>query len=72
MGGGSGGKLSKQLKSKANQLHIWANWCEIRANEEYEAENYWEAAKWKAEGTAAEAEADAFDAAAEAASKAGL
>jgi hypothetical protein len=72
MGGGTGGKLSKQLKSKANDLRIWANWCDIRAEEEYDEGDYWEAAKWKAEGTAARAEAEAFDAAAGAAEKAGL
>lgn len=73
MGGGAGGaKLSKQLKAKARDLHIWASWCDIRAQEEWDAGNYLDAAEWAARGEAAEAAADAYDAAADAAEKAGL
>jgi hypothetical protein len=71
-GGGSAGKASSKLKSMAKSLHIWASWCDIRADEEWDAGNHWEAAKWEAEGVAAEAEADAYDVAAAAAEKAGL
>lgn len=73
MGGGtSKGKLSKQLRSTAADNRVWSYWCHFRANEEYDAGNYWEAAKWEARGDAADAEAAAADAAAAAAEAAGL